>query len=128
MTAPVQAGPRRRPVVGFPGFAAATIALVGLSGWAMTLGFKGVDDGRTIALSGIIASVLQIGAFPVVRRLAGQSPLIGWTVGSLIRFVSLTVYALLVVTVLELPAAPALISLFVFYFLSMLIEPFFLRS
>ena len=54
--------------------------------------------------------------------------MLGWGAGSLVRFLSLIVYAALVAAkALLLPLPAALISLLVFYFLSMVIEPLFLR-
>jgi hypothetical protein len=50
-----------------------------------------------------------------------------WGAGALLRFVALVVYALVAVKVVGLPSLPALLSLFVFFFLSMLLEPLFLR-
>jgi hypothetical protein len=115
-------------MLGFPGFAGVTLALTAISGWAMSLAFRGPGDSSAILLSGIIALVVQLGAFPAVRAIAATNLTAGWGAGSLIRVASLVVYAVAAVKVLFLPAASALISLFVFYFLSMLVEPFFLRS
>jgi hypothetical protein len=53
--------------------------------------------------------------------------MMGWGAGTLIRFLTLGVYALVVVLA-HLPVAPALLSLALFYFISSVIEPLFLRS
>jgi hypothetical protein len=127
MTVPVHSADRR-PLLGFAGFAGVTLALTAIAGWAMSLGFRGPGDSAAIALSAIIAVVIQLAAFPAIRAIAARNLVAGWGAGSLIRFASLVVYAIAAVKVLFLPAAAALISLFVFYFLSMLVEPFFLRS
>jgi hypothetical protein len=44
-----------------------------------------------------------------------------------VRFLTLFIYALLAVKVLGLAPVPALLSLAVFFFLSTLLEPLFLR-
>jgi hypothetical protein len=129
MTAPsTMTTDSRRLFAGLPGFAATTVALIALSGWAMTLAFHGIGDSLAIRTSAVVAAAVQIGAYPVVRRLASQNPMLGWGVGSLVRLVSLIVYALVAESSLHLPLAAALLSLLAFYFLSMLIEPLFLRA
>jgi hypothetical protein len=50
-----------------------------------------------------------------------------WGAGSLVRLLTLVVYALLVVKTFGLSPAPALLSMAVFFFLSTLVEPLFLR-
>ena len=127
MTAPsTMTTDSRRLFAGLPGFAAATVALIALSGWAMNLSFHGIGDSLAIRISAVVAAAVQIGAYPVVRRLAIKNPVVGWSAGALIRFVSLIAYGISVATQLvAVPAAAALVSLFVFYFLSMMIEPFF---
>lgn len=122
-TTPVQ----RRLLAGLPGFAGTTIGLVALSGWVLTLVFHGPGDWAAIRLSAIVATVVQIAAFPAVRALTTQNLMVGWGAGSLVRLLTLIVYALLVRTVLNLPLPTALVSVTVFYFLSMVIEPLFLR-
>jgi hypothetical protein len=101
---------------------------VAISGWAMSLGFRGPGDGGAIAISAAIAVVVQLAAFPAVRSVAARNLIAGWGAGTMIRFLSLVVYAVAATRVLHLPATAALVSLFVFYFLSMVIEPLFLRS
>src|SRR5258708_5698993 len=117
----------RRLFAGLPGFAGATIALIAVSAWAMTLGFKGPGDSVAIRISAVVAAALQIGAFPVIRGLVARNVMIGWAVGSLLRFLTLVLFAV-VGTLLRLPLPAALLSLLVFYFLSMMIEPLFLPS
>jgi hypothetical protein len=113
---------------GFGGFAVATVALVAVSGLAMSMGFRGPGDGTAIAISAAIAVVVQLAAFPAVRSIAARNLIAGWGAGSLIRVASLVVYAIAAIKVFHLPSTAALVSLFVFYFLSMVIEPLFLRS
>ena len=129
MTAPsTMTTDSRRLFTGLPGFAATTVALIALSGWALTLGFHGIGDSLAIRISAVVAAAVQIGAFPVVRGVAAKNAMLGWGVGSLVRFLSLIAYALVAGTILHLPLPAALLSLLAFYFLSMVIEPLFLRS
>jgi hypothetical protein len=74
-----------------------------------------------------VAAVVQVGAFAITRSLLPGNMMAAWGAGALLRFLTLVVYALVAVKVVGLPALPALLSLFVFLFLSMLLEPLFLR-
>jgi hypothetical protein len=112
---------------GLSGFALASACLVALAAFGMTLLFRGTDEARTIWITAVIALATQIAAFPVVRRLVAQNLMVGWGIGTLVRFLTLGVYALVVVLA-HLPVAPALLSLALFYFISSVIEPLFLRS
>jgi hypothetical protein len=128
MTAPVTTvTDNRQSRSGLAGFAGATIALIVVAGGFLAFAFRGPGDLRAVIVSGIVAAVVQISAFPAVQRLASRNMMLGWGMGSALRLLSLAAYALLAGTVLALPLTAALISLFVFYFLSMLIEPLFLR-
>jgi hypothetical protein len=118
----------RRLFVGLPGFAAATIGLIAVFGWLLTLLFHGPGDSLAIRVSAVVGAAVQIAAFPAVKGLATRNLMLGWAAGTLVRFLTLVVYGFAAATVLHLPATAALVSLFVFYFLSMVIEPLFLRS
>lgn len=101
-----------------------TIALVA---WAMTLVITGTGAASAIGISAAVAAVIQIGAFGVTRSMISQNVVAAWGVGALVRLLTLFVYGLLAVKVLALPAMPALLSLVLFFFLSTLLEPLFLR-
>ena len=128
MTGMESAAPTRRRIGGLPGFAAATIALIAAGAGALTLVFTGPGDARAIWLSAAIAAVSQIAAFPAVRKLTAANLMVGWGAGSLVRVATLLVYALVGNFALHLSMTPALVSLALFYFVSMVIEPLFLRS
>jgi hypothetical protein len=108
-------------------YAATTVALIAVVGWLMTLGFAGPRDATAIRLSAIVAIVVQLAAFAVTKALAPHHLVAGWGAGSLIRFLTLVLYALLAVKVLGVAPVAALVSLATFLFLSALIEPLFLR-
>jgi hypothetical protein len=108
-------------------YALAATALIALLGWLLTLAFPGPQDAAAIRLSAIVAIVVQLVAFAVTKSLVRRHVIAGWGAGSLIRFMTLVVYALLAVKVLGVAPVAALVSLATFLFLSTLIEPLFLR-
>lgn len=107
-------------------YALALIATFAGAAWLLTLTLSGAGANTAILLSALIAAVVQVGAFAVTRRLLSINFAAAWGAGALLRFVVLVVYAFVAVKLSGLPALPALISLFVFFFLSMLLEPVFL--
>jgi hypothetical protein len=109
-------------------YTAATIGVVLVVGALLTFVFHGPNDTRAIWLSGIVAVVVQLAAARAGLAV-GRGNLTGrMAVGALFRFLSLVLYAVLVALVLKLPVVSALLSLFVFFFLSTLIEPLLIRS
>lgn len=108
-------------------YALTAVASIAAIGWLLTLGFSGPQDAAAIRLSAIVAIVVQLVAFAVTNAVAQRHLIAGWGAGSLLRFLTLVVYALLAVKVLGLPPVAALVSLATFLFLSTLIEPLFLR-
>ena len=121
------AAPRGR-MSGLPGFAAVSLALIVVAGLALSMVFRGPGEARAVWISAAVAFLSQVAAFPAVKKLTATNLIVGWGTGSLVRFATLGLYALVAAMVLELPMTPALISLALFYFLSMVIEPLFLRS
>jgi hypothetical protein len=114
-------------LLGLPGFAALTTFMVALSGLLLSLIFRGPGDATALITSAVLAIVVQVAAYPAIRRISRRNFMLGWGAGSLVRFLSLAIYALLCATMLHLPLPAALLSLAVFYFLSMVVEPLFLR-
>ena len=108
-------------------YSIAAIATIAVVGWLLTLAFPGPQDAAAIRLSAIVAIVVQLVAFAVTKTLARQHLIAGWGAGSLLRFMTLVIYALLAVKVLGVAPVAALVSLATFLFLSTLIEPLFLR-
>jgi hypothetical protein len=118
----------RAPTVrGWALYAAAIVGLIAVIGWLLSLGFAGPQDAAAIRLSAAVAIVVQLVAFAVTSVIARHHLIAGWGVGSLLRLVTLVVYALLAVKVLDLPPVAALVSLAAFLFVSTLLEPLFLR-
>ena len=108
-------------------YAPTAIGSIAVVGWLLTLGFTGPGDAAAIRLSAIVAIAVQLTAFAITASLARRHLVAGWGVGSLLRFLTLVMYALLAVKVLDIPPVAALVSLAVFLFISTLIEPLFLR-
>ncbi len=108
-------------------YALAAIGSIAAVGWLLTLAFPGPRDATAIRLSAVLAIVVQLVAFAITKAVAQRHLIAGWGAGSLLRFLTLVVYALLAVKVLDLPPVAALVSLATFLFLSTLIEPLFLR-
>ena len=108
-------------------YAMTTIVVTAVVGSLLALAFSGPRDAAAIRLSAIVAIVVQLTAFAVTQAIAQRNLIAGWGAGSLLRFTTLVVYALLAVKVLALPPVAALVSLATFFFLSTLVEPLFLR-
>ena len=85
------------------------------------------NDRRAVVLGAGIAFAVQVAAFAVAANLARTNIMAGWGLGIMVRVVALIVYALVAVPKLGLPLVAALISLAFYFFLSTLIEPFFLK-
>ncbi|MEX2182116.1 MAG: hypothetical protein WD771_08740 [Gemmatimonadaceae bacterium] len=109
-------------------FAAVAAAVVLVGGWLATLAFRGPGVAQAVWTSAAIAWSVQIIAFGVARGLLERNPIAGWGLGSLLRFGVLIVYALVGATALGLALGPALVSLAGFLFVTMLLEPIFLRK
>lgn len=105
-----------------------TVGVVLLVGTVLALLMRGPGDAWAIGLSGLVAIVVQFAAFAFGRSVGQGNITARMGIGALLRFFSLVVYALLVGVVLKLPIVAALLSLFLFFFLSTLIEPFLIRS
>lgn len=109
-------------------FGLAALVLIGASGLALAALYREGADRRAILVSAVVAFVVQLAAFAVVRRGVGKLDVIAaWGLGMGLRFAMFAVYALVVVELLALPSAAALISLATFFFVSTLVEPPFLK-
>ena len=109
-------------------YAAAAAALIMASAALLAVGFDGPADRRSIAVSAILAFVVQLAAFGAVGLASQQNVIAGWGLGILVRFVALVAYAFLVVESVGLAPAAALISLGTFFFLCTIAEPLLLRT
>lgn len=108
-------------------YALALAVLVGGGAWALTFAFPEPDARRAVVVSAVVAFVVQLVAFTVLRLAPRTRTMAAWGAGTLLRLAALAIYALLVVRSAGLPPAPALLSFVGFLFVSMLVEPLVLN-
>jgi hypothetical protein len=108
-------------------YALAMAMTIGAVAWLLTLALGGAGATPAVAISAVVAAVVQIAAFALTKSMVARNAMAAWGAGALVRMLALFAYAIVAVKVLGLPPAPALLSLFLFFFLSMLLEPVFLR-
>jgi len=82
---------------------------------------------QAVAWSGAAALAVQGAAFALAQSLRGQHLTVMWGVGSLVRFGALVLYAVLVAILWRATLTPALLSFAGFLFVTMLVEPVFLK-
>ncbi len=110
-------------------FAAACGALIGTIWALMQALFTEPTVRRALGITAVLAFVVQLVAFLVVRAMARRKNVIaGWGIGVLLRFVVLAIFALVAVPRLNLPLSASLLALATFLFVSTLIEPLFLKT
>lgn len=111
-----------------PALAFGALAAVLVLGGAWGIVALRPDLAREVWSSAVIAFGVQLLAFAVARPFVATNPVAGWGLGSLIRFAVVVVHALVGIKALGLQSGPALVSLVAFLFVTMLVEPLFLRS
>jgi hypothetical protein len=111
-------------------YEAAVFVVVLLIGAVMCVVFRGAGNAWAIAVSGLIALVVQPSAVLLARLAPGGAANLTarMALGMLLRLLTLVVYAIVIASVGGLPITAALISLASFYFISSLIEPLLIRS
>ena len=103
-------------------FAAAALGAIAVAGGLLALVFRAPGSGRAILISAALAWAVQLFSYAVLQ-LAGRSKVMAaWGLGVVMRLSLLLLYAFVGVRMLGLPAAPALLSLATFLFVSTLIE------
>lgn len=101
----------------------AGVALVGAVAWA----FTDAAGRQVVLVSGGVAVVVQMAAFAVARSLREKQLLLGWGLGSLVRLISLVLYAVIVARLWRAPITPALLSFVAMLFVTTVVEPIFLK-
>jgi hypothetical protein len=101
----------------------ASLLVVGAAAWVLILVYPGAAGQQAVLTSAVIALVVQLAAFVILRAFKGRNVMAGWGLGALLRFGTLGAYALVIIKALGLDAGAALISMAAFLFLSMIIEP-----
>ena len=111
------------------GFAVTMAGVIAITGWlGATLFFAkiGEEGVRAVIVSGGVAFTVQLLTFGIAQAVARTNLLAGWGMGMIVRLLTLIFHGFLGVPFLGLPMGAALVSLAAFFFLSTLIEPFFL--
>jgi hypothetical protein len=114
-------------VKGALGFAATASLLIFGGAWGITLLRPEPEIARAVWTSAVIALAVQILSFAVAKPFLPQNPIAGWGLGSLLRLTVLLLHAFVGVSALGLASGPALLSLAGFLFVTMLVEPLFLK-
>jgi hypothetical protein len=108
-------------------FAGTAVVLIFGGAWGITLLRPEPEIARAVWSSAVIAFGVQLIAFAVAKPFLAKNPIAGWGLGSVIRFGVLILHALVGTKALALQSGPALLSLAGFLFITMLIEPLFLK-
>lgn len=108
-------------------FSALAAVLIFGGAWGITLLRPEPEIARAVWSSAVIAFVVQMVSFAVARPFVSRNPIAGWGLGSLIRMAVLVLHAFVGVKALGLDSGPALLSLAGFLFVTMLVEPLFLK-
>jgi hypothetical protein len=106
-------------------FAAAGLVLIG--GAALVLGrfYTGAADQQAIWISAVIAYLVQLLTFVMLKLAGPKNAIAAWGVGVGVRFVTLIVFMILVSSALHLSTSAPLF-LAVFFFVTMVVEPLLL--
>ena len=108
-------------------FALVTLALITLAGWLLGLFYATAPEHRAIRVSALIAIVVQLLSFTIMRLVSRENVMAGWGAGMLLRFGALVIHGLVLAKAMGLPSAAALVSLATFLFVTTLVEPLFLK-
>jgi hypothetical protein len=105
-----------------------TAGLIAGAGWVCTLVFRGPEARDAIITSAGVAFTVQLMTFGIARALVPTNLMAGWGAGMLVRLVTIFLHGFVGVRVLGQPMDAALVSLAAFFFLTTLVEPFFLTG
>ena len=108
-------------------FAAVGALVIAAAGGVLALLYGGAAERHAIVISAVVAFVVQLVSFAILRLTAEKNLIAGWGLGAIIRFLVFVVYALVIVKSFGLPSSAAMISMAVFLFASTLVEPLFLK-
>jgi hypothetical protein len=105
---------------------AGLIALVAAGAAAVLRPRIGESGVQAIVMSAGIAFTVQCLTFGIARAIMPMGLWTGWGAAVAIRMLTLVMHGLIGIPLLGLDAAPALLSLAAFFFITSVIEPFFL--
>jgi hypothetical protein len=98
------------------------VAVTALTAAVLLLVFRGPGGRQAVLTSAAVALVVQVLTFLAARAAAPGRVLAVWVGGAAARMLVLVLYALVALRPLGLPAAPALLSLATFFFVTTLAE------
>lgn len=115
--------PTGRPARALALYAGAAAACILLAAGVFMLVYEGGAERQAVWTSAGIAFAVQLLAFGVARLMAqANHGIAGWGLGAIVSLLTLVLYGV-IVRGTSLPAAPALVSLATFLFITELIEP-----
>jgi len=109
-------------------FSVVGATLIAVLGWVLTLVYGGAEARHAILVSALVAFVVQLLAFAILRLSADKNVIAGWGLGAIMRLLVFAVYVLVIVKAFALASPVAMVSLAVFLFASTLVEPLFLKT
>ena len=111
----------------FASFLAVMAAVLSVVAWVITLAVPGELVARSVWASVAVAVVVQAMSFGLMRLMQPVNVMAGYALGMILRILSLVLFGYFGVKGFGLALQPALLSLAGFFFVSTLIEPFFLK-
>ncbi len=111
----------------YASFLAAITAVLSVLAWVITLAVPGALVARSVWASVAVAVIVQAIAFGLMRLMQPVNVMAGYALGMILRILSLVLFGYFGVPGFGLALQPALLSLAGFFFVSTLIEPFFLK-
>lgn len=109
-------------------FAVVSVLLIAVAAAVLVLLYTAPEARRGIAVAAALALLVQLLAFGIVKGVGSRNVIAGWGLGAILRLVVLVVFALVVVRSFALPSGPSTLSLALFFFVTTLVEPLFLKS
>jgi hypothetical protein len=109
-------------------YVVAIAAAILASAWLLGLIFAAADAHRAIRTSAVIAFVVQLVTWAILRVAGEEKMFAGRVIGMLLRLATLVVYGLAFLKPYGLDPTSALVSLATFFFLSTLVESVLVQS
>jgi hypothetical protein len=109
-------------------YGAASAACIAVLFGLATLAFPGPAAREALLVAAAVAFFAQLLSFSLLALASTENLMTARAIGSLLRFVALVVFAIVVARGFNLPAAPALIGLAGYMFACTLLESLFLKT
>ena len=112
----------------FASFLAVTVAVLSLVVIVLTLVIHDDLAARSLWISAAAVVVVQAITFSLMRLMQPVNVMAGYALGFMVRIISLLLFGFFGVPGFGLSLQPALLGMAGFFFISTLIEPFFLKT